>query len=288
MNITILGASGFIGGNLRQIAARAGFQVTAHSSTSCNLLDADQTQRVLGNCRDAMNLIFCSAIGRAREDSREAMWKNIVMARNVMTAVAEVRLRCLVFMSSADVCGLPPQRLPISEDLAPHPASFYDLSKVVCENLIAFDPVRWCPATILRLPGIYGPGDEGRSVVGRLIRAVQSGRPVRLTARGAIRRDYVEVGDVCRLVLEVVANPVSGVFHVATGTSWTLAETVAMIETVYGRKADVLLTEEAGPRDYDLEYDPTKLRRQYHNWSPVSLKNGIRLYAGVASADEGA
>lgn len=82
--IIILGASGFIGGNLlRELSSNKGYDVKGCSSKDCDLLSLESLNMALSSATEDDVVIMAAAIPRRKEDSFDAMMKNIIMAENM-------------------------------------------------------------------------------------------------------------------------------------------------------------------------------------------------------------
>ena len=131
--VVVFGASGFIGGSIYRYLQRIkSLDLVGYSSVECNLLDPRRVVEILGSCGPETSVILCSAITRRVEDSWDAMLKNITMVHNFTSSIPRSGLRSILFMSSADVYGMPPQTLPICEDTKLNPHGCYGLSKLIC------------------------------------------------------------------------------------------------------------------------------------------------------------
>jgi nucleoside-diphosphate-sugar epimerase len=162
----------------------------------------------------------------------------------------------LVVLSSGDVyraygvfTGLepgPPEPTPIKEDgplrrvLFPYRAGArpgedkYEYEKILVERAVTADTA--LPATVLRLPMVYGPGDRQHRLAPYLKRMLD-GRPVLLgegVARWRCLRGYLE--DVAAAVALAVTNPAAAgrVYNVAEPAAHTEAGWVARVAEAAG------------------------------------------------------
>jgi UDP-glucose 4-epimerase len=277
-HVVVFGASGFIGRHICQELAARNYQVTGYSSKQCDLLDTSAVKAVVSAWPADTAVVFCSAIRRTDDDSFGAFTKNVAMVHNFVEAVAGVRLRSCVFFSSVDVYGRPPPRLPVTEQSSISPTEYYGVAKIADEMFLRIRLAPTCPLTVLRIPGIYGPTDQFRSVVGTLIHRVHTDEPVYLSGTGAALRDFVEVSDVARIVSQLLQNPFSGVLNVATGRSIAIRDVVTLAARALGRSPDVRLQPDVDSKG-DLVFDTRQLQRVCPELSMTSIEDGIHAYA---------
>lgn len=282
MSVVILGHTGFLGSAIRNYLLQDGFSVLAASSKECNLLQADQVAHYFARVARPVQIVFCAGITRWVDDSFESMLQNVQMVHNLVAAVPRDQVVGVVYLSSTDVYGYTPE-LPITEQTHPKPENFYGTGKLCGEFLLRL-PGSWdCPVTILRLPGVYGPGNGARSIVGRLIgEMVRHGR-VRIHGDGSIRRDYIEISDVCEVIRRLLKAPFDGVLNVATGASVTVRELVDILGQVT-RLSPII---DHAPADQavakDLVFDVGLLRSVLPGLEFKSLPEGIASYTASSA-----
>jgi UDP-glucose 4-epimerase len=227
---------------------------------------------------------MCAGVSRVVEDSWRAFETNLALARNLMEALARHRPRSLIFLSSSDVYGLPAAELPIREKTLPGPTTFYGLAKLASESLCLLLRQGDWPLSRLRLPGIYGPGDGGRSVVGRFCQRVAGHQPLELTGRGIVRRDYVHVDDLCGLIAALDDEPWHGLLNVATGTSISVNHLAEVVAAALGMSPAIEYLPARQERDHDLVFDARQLRAAFPQLTFRTVEQGVRDYLADAQA----
>lgn len=275
--VLILGGGGFIGQALAGRLRLAGHEVLAPTRADCDLLDAASVRRTLDALPPGASLVHCACISRRQEESYPVFLKNIAMVQNVIEAAQPGRLRSLVYLSSTDVYGDGP-RLPITEDTPFAPSGYYGTSKLTCEKLLCHQGALDCPVASLRLPGIYGPGDRGRSMLGMFARRIDTGETMTVFGDGATLRDFVLVDDLCRLIEGLVAAPWHGTLNVATGKSTALLDILRGLAQTLGRKL-VLDFAPPGPRSRDLVFDTRALCAVAPQIEFTPIARGLALLA---------
>ena len=279
--VVILGSSGFVGGELeRQFRRTEQWQPIGLSSHDCNLLDLEQTLRILAAQPPNAHWIMCSSVLLLPGDPATIFDHNVAMVRNVTKALASLPLSSFTYFSSVDVYGRPPTQSPISESSLVGPTGHYGLSKYASERLLQF--ALSCPITVLRCPGIYGPADRGRSLVGQFVSKVRARTEIELAGGGLSLRDYLHSDDVFQVVSALLSNrdPKSTTLNLATGKSHSVKEVLDMISTVVGHAAKVK-TVPSTTAPYDLVFDTRALTARCPTISFKPLEVGIRAYCSL-------
>lgn len=277
--VIVFGASGFIGANIfGHLKQKKDFDIVGYSSKNCNLLDQPQTAEVLASSNSKTTAILCSAISRSVEDSWDAMLKNITMVNNFVSSIPSSGLRSIIFLSSADIYGNALSKTLIDEGMVPEPKGFYALSKLTCEYIFRISGRCSYPVTCLRLPGIYGYGDGYKSVIGKFIKNLLDCKQIKIMGDGMAKRDYVEVGDLCRVVEHFVRQPYNGPINVATGKSVSIKDIAMIISDVVGVKASFKWLDDRNSARVDLMFDTKRLKSLCPTIRFKNLKNGVKHY----------
>ena len=282
--VLVLGHTGFIGNAVLRHLAGAGYGAQGASSKECDLLDGEKTKAFLGQLPDQSLVVFSSAIVPRVQDSFQAMVKNLQMAHHFASGVPPGRLAGVVYLSSVNVYGHQ-SSLPINEDSIPTPSSFYGTSKLAGECLLRQTGALDCPVTILRLPGVYGPGDSGHSVVGNLLNNILHKGRVTLTGNGSVRRDLVEIGDLCRVVERALEQPLNGLLNVATGKSLSIREVVDVLAAVADLSPAIDYASADAAAAQDLVFDVSALLARLPGLQFKSLAEGSAIYLAALRKD---
>lgn len=121
--------------------------------------------------------------------------------------------------------------------------AYIALSQLLPANGIEF---AWC-----RLFYLYGKGEDARRLVPYLREKLSAGKPANLTS-GEQVRDYIEVTEAARLIVEAALSDFQGPINICSGIPITIKQLAENIADEYGRR-DLLMF---GTRP-DNSIDPT-------------------------------
>jgi nucleoside-diphosphate-sugar epimerase len=215
------------------------------------------------------------------DNSWRSLSKNIAMAHNVAQSIPDTGLRSLIFLSSADVYGKQIKHLPITEETIPNPDSYYAVSKLMSEQILTLELAGKCPVSILRLPGVYGPGDSFRSTIGRFVLSTLEEEPMYIFGTGEAHRDYVTVSDLTGVIDRLLEIPYEGVLNVATGTSVEFRELVALIGKYSGVGQDIRYNPQFDEGSGDLIFDTARLKSVCPGIEFAGMSEGIAGYLKI-------
>ncbi len=277
--VIVLGASGFIGSSMVDyLSSGKSVEVAASSSKDLNLLDLSAVRQFFKQFDSSSSYLFCAGISSIKTNTWESMMENITMARTVAETIASNGALSTVFVSSVDIYGRPQEPLPVNEATPPGPGSYYGLAKLASEKIFEINLSGKVPVTILRCPGIYGKRKSHPSVLGLFIEKIMNDEPITVTGNGRILRDYLAVGDLCRVAEGFLETPYDGMVNVASGRSIAIRDIIEMIANQLGKKPNIVWSAEPGPNDFDLVFDTTRLKRLLPEFEPVTLEQGIRKW----------
>ena len=279
-NIIILG-SGFIGTHLARTLASNGSSYQLVSSAECNLTNLDQVQQTLQNCDSNTSIIMTACVTRLRDNSYLGFHQNVLMAENLATFLRSHTVRNVIFLSSVDVYGLLEEGQIIHEDLPLNPDDYYAMSKVVSEFILTKGcSARDIPLAILRLTGVYGPGDDGKSTIWKLTQSAVNRGVISVYGDGSDARDFITVQDVVKVILCEITTPCYHTVNIATGTSFTILEIAQCIAKTIPCQIELIpvLGENRPKRANIMRFDITRLKTELPEFTPTNLSEGIQQY----------
>lgn len=298
MRVLVVGGTGFIGSVVVRQLTALGHGVTAFHRGISGSAHSPEVNQIIGDHRNLRD--FKAAFRQLAPDVVVDMILGTERrARDLMESVRGSTARVVV-ISSIDVYRAygrvrgfepgPPDPVPLDEDaplrerLRPHGAAEIsrmnqtftwfedDYEKIEVEIQVMSDPE--LPATILRLPAVYGPGDPLHRLFPELKRMVD-GRPAILiqdnVARWRWSRGYVE--NVAHAITLAVteARAVGRVYNVADQDALSHEDWTKVVGRAFGWSGEiVVLPKEQMPdhlknpleSDQDWVVDTTRIRQE--------------------------
>lgn len=204
---------------------------------------------------------------------------NISGTVNILEACRKTNVKRVVFSSTAAVYGNA-KCLPVMENSATVPTSFYGLSKLTCEHYLAlYHQLYGLEYIALRYANVYGErqGDGGEGgVISIFSHKIHSGEPVVIFGDGSQTRDFVYVGDIAAANYQsLLSVHYNDAYNIGTQTETSVNTLIEYMGKVAGK----IVTKVCGPiRDGDI-YKSTlsnTAARQNLGWSPrMPLIDGL-------------
>jgi nucleoside-diphosphate-sugar epimerase len=208
---------------------------------------------------------------------------NLAGTVNLLDACNAIDYQGLVV--AGDSFEYAPSHAPLLESDCPRPINLHGITKLAA-TLYAQAIARSRPVIILRLFSSYGPYDNPKRLVPRVIETALAGTALALS-RPNITRDWVYVDDVVSLLLEAAqrAKQLPGeVFNAGSGVPTDLGAIVAMILRLAGSRAEPKWGMFPAPDhdDYPWVADTHRIFSAFE-WRPTtSLEAGLRATIDAA------
>lgn len=305
MKILVTGGAGFIGSHLVRLLLEQGHAVTvlddlstgakAHiEGLSVGLWRADirekaVTARIAAAHFDAVvHLAAQTMVDASLRDPHFDAEENVIGLVNVLEGARLGGTRRVIFASTAAVYGdVSARDLPVREEQALAPLSFYGMTKVAGEQYLAlYKKIFGLDYVVLRFANVYGErqGDRGEGgVISIFAKRVARGAGITIFGDGGQTRDFVYAGDIasgiaCALRTEHACRA----YNLGTQTELSLNELVRVLGKAAGQ---ALAPAYAAPREGDIYRSALSnaAARRNLGWTPkVTLEEGLRrTYAYV-------
>ncbi len=257
MRILVTGATGLLGSALLPILRAQGHRVRAlvRFTSHTDLVDLRDVEIVQGNILEPDSLpdaisgvdvivhAAASILGRDEEAMRRI---NVDGTDSLLAATRKVQgpPPRFVYVSSIAAGGQGTATHPLTEEMAPRPASHYGRTKLEAEELVR-EHGRRRPAAILRLCTLYGPRDRFFPMLYRLIDMGFTPVP----GDGEMQMSFLHADDAARAVAcAVLTADLSGqsAWYVASASSVTFNQFCDAIQKALGRRSSLHLPIRSG------------------------------------------
>ncbi len=278
--VLVTGASGFIGRGLCAALAAAGARVhgacrkppEGDKTLAWHAADLGQPGAVeaLAGLAPWTHLFhLANANVRELDSPLEDYLRLDVGATEGLVAIARRQGARLVVVGSGSVYR--PSELPHREGDPVEAITPYAAGKLACERLLAWcqaeAPFRW---SLVRLFGVYGPGEHPGRLVPTVIRALLAGKPAALSA-GTQVRDLLFLEDAAAALLALGASEPGPerVVNVGSGQGASVCEIAGRIARLLGRE-DLLRFGAPSTRPHDCSrwVADIGLMRRLTGWAP--------------------
>jgi UDP-glucose 4-epimerase len=272
----VVGGAGYIGSHMVKALLQAGHQVVTLDDLSTGYRDAvTGGEFIQGSLADAqlLDTVFASShfdavlhfasfiqVGESVTKPAKYYANNVVNTLNLMNAMVRYGINNFVFSSTAAIFG-EPQYVPIDEKHAIKPINPYGVSKAMVEQMLQdYDRAYGLKSVCLRYFNACGAdpqaelGERHQPETHLIPLALQtlSGKRNSLTLfgrdyatpDGTCIRDYVHIVDLCQahlLALDYLKlSNASAAFNLGNGTGFSVAEVIAAVERVTGKKVPIV------------------------------------------------
>ena len=287
--VIILGSGGYIGSwLLKRFLSEKNCEVVGLSSRECDLLSLSSVTSALSDLNRNDVVIVTAAITRLKENTYNSLVKNVQMAENLGVVMAKRLAGQVIYLSSIDVYGsleknFKAKDIALTESSELNPDDYYGISKAAGEMLL-----KKCagetdtPLTILRLPGVYGPGDNNAGTIFKLMSQIAERGKVEIYGDGQDRRYYLYIDDLYRVIAEAIQERSNTVLNIVNDENVSILEIVEYIQSAVKRKCELIfrpVAESGRERIRHMTIDNTKLHKVLPQVILTELPQGISLYS---------
>jgi nucleoside-diphosphate-sugar epimerase len=271
--VVVLGASGFVAGELIAHLGALGVEALGLPSSRYDLRDPSTADLLRGALRSDDALVFTAALTPDRGRDVRTFMANLAMAETVGSVLETTTVAHVVYVSSDAV--YPDDAGPVRETTPCDPPGLHGLMHLTRERVLAHSLSRTkTPLLILRPAPLYGARDSHNNYgPNRFVRSALAEQRVELFGGGEERRDHVFIKDLSRLTALALGHRSEGVLNVATGASVSFREVAELVaervpETV------VASTPRRGPIDH-RDFDVTERVRAFPGFNVTRLTRAL-------------
>ena len=219
--VLVTGASGFIGSAIVEQLNQSGYKVTSstrnrfqYKNDGFIFIDLLKPETIIGlSDNHKFNTIvhFGSQIGWNDKEAKTMLMTNVI-STSLLASEAKKMNAKIIFASAAIVHGAFKENIDI--DSIVDPDTLYTKSKWLAEELIRMSSANHC---ILRLGGVFGFNGPTHLGLNRSISDVLNNISPKIYGNGRIKRNYIYVWDVAKMIEFIIDNNLEGV-HLLAGT----------------------------------------------------------------------
>ena len=294
MKILVTGGAGFIGSHVAEAYRAAGHRVAVADIVAgqdrtpagipCHRVDVAGEALTAVFQEEQPDVVSHHAaqanVRRSLADPAADAHTNVLGTLRVLDLSVRHRVRQVIFSSTAGALYGEPRTVPVREGDPILPTSPYGLHKYLGEQYMGyFRRMHGLNTTVLRYGNVYGPRQDPSTeagVVAIFTEAMLARRRPVIFGDGTQVRDFVYVGDVAEVNLQVLGRTLPEPIHVGSGTGTSVNEIADRLRALTG-------TTEApdhGPaipgEVYRIFLDISRIRAVL-GWQPrVSLEEGLR------------
>ncbi|MFI6171060.1 NAD-dependent epimerase/dehydratase family protein [Nocardia sp. NPDC051052] len=255
MRVLVTGANGYLGGAVVEASRVDGHDVAGlvrpgrtrvpHGVLVADLLDTESLTAALREVDAVCHLAGLTRVRESFADPLRYFEVNVGGTVSLLRAMAEAKVRGLVFASTASIYGTP-ERQPMSEELPDRPPNPYAASKQAAESVIAAQAATGrLSAIVLRLFNIAGGADRDPTrIIPRVLSVAAGDSPcLAINGDGTAVRDYVHIDDAATAFAASLTHlPAPGScrrYNIGSGNGTSVNELVAAAARLTGRAISV-------------------------------------------------
>lgn len=291
--VLILGGNGFIGYNLCEFLTDCGYEVysfdlfrTAHPKLeNVHYIQGDffndvALEEAIKGKDYIIHAISTINPGNSNECYLRGYEKDYIQTVKLCHMLVGSKTR-LIFLSSGGTVYGYHESQPIDETVLPQPINHYGNIKLCMENTIrTFNYQMHIKMLIVRISNPYGPGQDFRKGVGfidAVLKNAISGTPVTIWGDGENVRDYIYIGDVCKMIGSLLQYEGEyDTFNISSGVGVSQNEVLESVKKI-GLASEVLYVERRSVDVRKIVLDNRRIMGVY-NQKLLTLEEGIRLY----------
>jgi nucleoside-diphosphate-sugar epimerase len=275
--LIVLGATGFVGGNVVARAQALGWDVLGLSSKDIDLTSPDSSATLSKLLRDGDTVVYGAAVVPAR--NVVDVIQNLLMTQHVVDGISGHEITQLVVISSDGVYG---SQSGVYNEVTPcSPDTMHGLMNLARE--LTCKDVSTSIFTVVRPSAIYGVGDPHNSYgPNRFISQLLQKGEIEIFGEGVAVRDHVFIDDVADAIVRAIDAREAGVINIASGESISFAAIAELIRKERPDGSSIVVTgNESSPtfRSYDI----SNLVRLFPDFEPIPPAVGVRRVVAEAA-----
>jgi nucleoside-diphosphate-sugar epimerase len=280
--VVVLGASGFVGGDLVAHLHDQRIPVIGYASRDVDLLRSESVELLRQVVRHDDVLVFASTITPDKGRDAATLMKNLRMGEHVAAFVEQCACGQVIYISSDAVYD--DAANPVREDTPCNPSSFHGVMHFARELMLRVAVQKSkTPLMCIRATLLYGANDTHNGYgPNRSVRSAMKEQLIKLFGEGEEKRDHLNIRDLSKLIDVCIRHRSEGILNAATGHSTSFREIAEFIaEHTPGTRI------ECSPRATPVthrHFDITATIRAFPTMRLTGLQDGLMtMIAGLSS-----
>lgn len=288
MNVTVFGASGFVGINVVKKLVRDGFNVTASDLkpmpvchtipfVKADLTKRDQVERAMTQA-DIVVHLAASPLGYSIKNPVHNARVNIIGSLNILDTARSFPVVKTIFSSASSIIG-DVMFSPVAEGHVCKPKTPYAVAKQTVEQYLrVYHELYDLNYLVFRFFNVYGPWQYPSS--GALIPSVwsklMSGTPVQVTGNGSQVRDFIYVKDIAAIISQACKVEVRNTtINMGTGVGTTIKEIVDLSAEILGVEPNIEYLPQRPGEITDFVANASRLKRWFKDPPITEVRTGL-------------
>lgn len=301
MNITLLGAAGFIGTNLTLSLCQDPLNRITLVDTDRSYFNPVVLQQNVSVIDTAINvntdfislladqdvlyhLVSTTVPTTSNQQIADELTANVVMTARLLDACVQCGVKKVIFLSSGGTVYGNETACPLSEDTPTNPISSYGIQKITIEKLLyLYRYLHGLDYRIIRLANPYGPYQRPNGILGAVTTFTYKalkGEPITVYGDGSVVRDFLYIDDAITGILKIAnSNTEHRTFNLGSGIGVSIRQVLECIRKTLGLSLDI--TYLSGRKmDVPSNYlDISRYEQSFGTFETISLEDGIRKTA---------
>lgn len=292
----MVGGNGFIGSHVVDELAARGHSVSVFDRFSANQTRyaATGVRRIVGDVLNradlsaavpghdyVFHLVSTTTPATAEDDPTLDVRTNLPASIDLLQIAADSGVKRFFFASTGGAIYGDQDAPTMREDLVPHPISPYAIGKLAVEGYLRYFRRRsGLDSVALRISNPYGPRQgigKRQGVIPIFLNEIAAGRPITVLGDGSMVRDFIAVGDVARMLVDIAeGEPRHRLYNIGSGRGVTIAELVQTIGRVV--EQEVVVEHRPVPPTFvdHVVLDTSRFRAEFPERRLVDFEDGIR------------
>jgi len=240
--IIILGAGGFISGNVENFLQKSNVRLLSLPRKKIDLKKKQSIKKLLKIVKEKDVIFFAAAEAPVKNENM--LLNNLIMAKNMCEVLKKKKPSFFLYLSSDAVYS--DTKKKIHEDSLTVPDSLHGIMHLTREKM--FENLIKSKLCIVRPTLVYGDGDPHNGYgPNRFIRLIKEKEKISLFGKGEELRDHVWINDVSKAISKLIIKRKTGKFNLVTGKIISFDNIAKQIIKVTGKKSKIFYQRREGP-----------------------------------------